>query len=108
MMARVWHGVVPAAKAEAYGKYLSDSDRGVRDYRRVPGNRGAYLLQREQGEHVHFLLISLWDSRQAIEGYAGPEIERARYFPFDRECLVEPEPRVDHYQVLVAPEAGVA
>jgi heme-degrading monooxygenase HmoA len=102
MIARVWHGVVPPEKAAGYETYLADSDRGVRDYQRVQGNRGVLLLRRVQGDGVHFLLISLWDSREAIEGYAGPHIEQARYFPYDRECLLEPEPNVAHYEVVVA------
>jgi hypothetical protein len=61
------------------------------------------LLRRVQGDRVHFLLISLWDSREAIERYAGPDIEQARYFPYDRECRLESEPNVEHYEVLVAP-----
>ena len=104
MIARVWHGVVPLEKAEAYGNYLESSEHGVSDYRRVPGNCGACLLRRVEGERAEFLLISFWDSREAIEGYAGPDIERARYFPFDRECLLELEPHVAHYDVMVAPE----
>ena len=107
MIARVWHGVVPLEKCDDYGKYLSDSDLGVRDYQRVPGNCGVYLLRHMQGDRVHFLLISLWDSREAIQGYAGPDIEQARYFPYDRECLLEPEPNVAHYEVLAAPGGGV-
>jgi len=106
MIARVWHGVVPIEKADGYGEYLAESDRGVRDYQRVPGNRGVYLLRRAEGDHVHFLLISLWESRKAIEGYTGPDIEHAQYFPYDRECLVEPEPNVVHYEVVVAHEIG--
>ena len=108
MVARVWHGVVPREKADGYGTYLSDSDRGVRDYQRLPGNRGVCLLRRDEGDRAHFLLISLWDSRAAIEGYAGKDIDRAQYFPYDRECLLEPEPNVTHYDVLVAPEAGAS
>lgn len=102
MIARVWHGVVPQEKAAGYGNYLQDSDLGVRDYERISGNRGVYLFRREEGDRVHFLLISLWDSRQAIEKYAGPDIEKARYFPYDLECLLEPEPNVAHYEVMVA------
>ena len=45
---------------------------------------------------------------RGIEGYAGPDIEQARYFPYDRKCLLEPEPNVAHYDVLVGPETGVA
>ena len=108
MIARVWHGVVPIEKADGYGKYLADSDLGVRDYQRVPGNRGVCLMRRVEGDRVHFLLISMWDSREAVKGYAGPDVERAQYFPYDRECLLEPEPTVAHYEVLVAPETGAA
>ena len=104
MIARVWHGVVPMEKADGYGRYLSDSDRGVSDYRRLPGNRGAYLMRRAEGDRVHFLLVSLWDSREAIAGYAGADIDRARYFPYDLECLIDPEPHVAHYEIVVAPE----
>jgi heme-degrading monooxygenase HmoA len=106
MIARVWHGVVPLEKAAGYGKYLEDSDLGVRDYQRVPGNRGVSLFRRTEGDRVHFLLISLWDSREAIKKYAGPDIEKAQYFPYDRECLLDPEPNVQHYEVLVASGAG--
>jgi len=100
MIARVWHGVVPLAKADAYERYLADSDRGIGDYRRLPGNRGATLMRRDDGDRVHFLLVSLWDSREAIVGYAGDDIDEAQYFPFDRECLIDPEPNVAHYEVV--------
>jgi heme-degrading monooxygenase HmoA len=101
MIARVWHGVVPTDKAEGYARYLSDSERGVRDYQDTPGNRGVCLLRRTSGDVVHFLLVSFWDSGEAIRAYAGPDIERARYFPYDLECLVDPETEVQHYEVLV-------
>jgi heme-degrading monooxygenase HmoA len=107
VIARVWHGVVSLENADAYGKYLRDSDRGVKDYESVPGNRGAYLLKEVRGERVHFLLVSLWQSREAIARYAGPDIEQARYFPYDRECLIDPEPHVVHYEVLLAPDDGL-
>ncbi len=103
MRARVWPGVVPLEKAEGYGRYLTESDRGVKDYQKLPGNRGACLMRRREGDQVHFLLISWWDSREAIEAYTGADIERAQYFDYDRECLLELEPNVTHYDVLVAP-----
>ncbi|MGH9749070.1 MAG: hypothetical protein ACRD6R_04000 [Candidatus Polarisedimenticolia bacterium] len=98
---------MPQEKAEGYGRYLADSDLGVRDYQRLPGIRGTCLLKRAEGERVHFLLISFRDSREAIQGYTGPDIDRARYFPYDRECLLDPEPKVTHDEVLVAPGTGV-
>ena len=108
MIARVWHGVVPLEKADGYGRYLSDSELGVRDYQRLPGNRGVCLMRRDDGDRAHFFLMSFWDSRRAIEAYAGPDIDQAQYFPYDRECLLAPEPNVAHYEVLVAPETSAA
>lgn len=108
MIARVWHGVVPREKAEEYGRYLRESDFGVQDYRKTPGNRGAWLLRRDEGDRIHFLLVSFWESREAIKAYAGEDIEKARYFPYDRECLLDPEPRVTHYEVVEASPHGDA
>ena len=103
MIARIWHGVVPAAKAAAYERYLTDSDRGVDDYRRLRGNLGVALQRRAEGERVHFLLVSYWASREAIVAYTGPDIDRAQYFEFDLECLIDPEPTVAHYDVVIPP-----
>ena len=106
MIARTWHGVVPADKADAYFAYLQRT--GVPDYRGTPGNRGVYVLRRIQDGQAHFLLMTLWESREAIRAFAGADIERARYYPEDEAYLVELEPHVKHYEVLVSPETGVA
>jgi hypothetical protein len=100
MIARVWRGSVPLDKAEGYERYLADSDRGVRDYRAIRGNRGAALLRRTREDRVEFVLISFWESEAAIRDDAGPDIDRARYFDYDLECLIEPDPRVAHYEVV--------
>jgi heme-degrading monooxygenase HmoA len=101
MIARTWHGVTPAAKADAYYAYLEES--GVKEYRKTPGNLGVYVLRRVEGDRAHFLLISLWDSHESIRAFAGAELEKARYFPKDREFLLAFEPKVTHYEVLAAP-----
>ncbi len=100
MIARVWHGVVRDEKADDYTQYLTGF--GLQDYQAVPGNCGVQLLRRSEGVHVHLLLLSFWSSREAIEAYAGPDIERAHYYPYDLECLVDPEPRVAHYEVVAS------
>jgi heme-degrading monooxygenase HmoA len=99
-IARVWHGIVPVEKADGYAAYLTDSDLGVSAYQAIAGNRGVALLKRIEGKQVHFLLVSFWDSEEAIREYTGPDIERARYFRYDLECLVDPEQKVAHYEVL--------
>ncbi len=101
MIARTWHGVTPASKADAYYEYLEAS--GVKEYRRTKGNLGVYVLRKISGDRADFLLVSLWDSYDSIRAFAGKDFEKARYFPKDREFLLEFEPNVNHYEVLAAP-----
>lgn len=98
MIARTWHGRVPLSKADAYYRYLLRS--GLSDYAATPGNRGVHVLRRTDGEVSHFFLLTFWDSLEAIRAFAGPEYERARYYPEDDDYLLEREPLVTHYEVL--------
>ncbi len=98
-IARLWHGAVPAAKGDAYEAYLRRT--GVADCRATAGNRGVQVLRRTVGAETHFLFISMWESLEAIRGFAGAEVERARYYPDDASYLVALEPTVTHYDVVV-------
>ena len=98
MIARTWHGAVPIERADAYHAYLLDT--GVPDYRATPGNRGVTVLRRTDGDVAHFLLITRWDSWDAIRAFAGDDVERARYYPEDDAFLIEKEPTVTHYEIL--------
>jgi heme-degrading monooxygenase HmoA len=101
MLARTWHGVTEAAKADEYLEYLNKS--GVAEYRATPGNLGVYVLRRVEGDKAHFLLLTLWESAEAIKTFAGPNMEEARYYPEDEQFLLELEPTVTHYEVMVGP-----
>ena len=101
-IARVWRGVVPIEKAEAYFRYLTDF--GFRDYQTYAGNRGIHLLRRTEEARMHFLLLSFWESRQAIVAYAGADIAKAHYYAYDLECLIDPPLNVEHYEVCQMPE----
>lgn len=104
MIARIWHGVSAAAKADEYLDYLNET--GVPDYRGTERNRGVYVVRRvEEEEQAHFLRLSLWDSIEDVEMFACPEPERAKYYPADEEFLLNFEPTVEHYEVVVAPRS---
>ena len=98
MIARTWHGVDPASMANEYMNYLNRT--GLPDYRGTDGNRGVQVLRRIEGDDAHFLLITLWESFEAIRKFAGDERERARYFPEDEAFLKEMEPKVTHCEVM--------
>lgn len=99
MIARTWHGVTEAARAKEYLEYLKKT--GVPEYQQTEGNRGVYVLQRVEGDKAHFLLLTLWESVDAIKRFAGSQIERAKYYPEDEKFLLELEPTVTHYEVLI-------
>lgn len=95
MIARIWHGRTPRVKADAYLAFLEA--RAIPDYTSVDGNRGAYVLRRDDGDVAHFLTLSLWESMAAIEAFAGADVAKAKYYPEDRDYLLEFEPEVRHY-----------
>jgi heme-degrading monooxygenase HmoA len=99
MIARIWRGATEAAKADEYLEYLQRT--GIADYRATEGNRGVSILRRVEGKTAHFLLISLWDSFESIGKFAGEEVEKARYYPEDERYLIELEPTVQHYEVMI-------
>jgi heme-degrading monooxygenase HmoA len=101
MIARIWHGRTPASKADAYVDYLKIS--GIRELEATPGNRGVFVLRCLGPREADFLVVSLWDSMDAVRAFAGADLGKARYFDEDREFLLEFEPNVTHYEVPVAP-----
>jgi heme-degrading monooxygenase HmoA len=106
MIARLWHGVTSAAASEAYARYLVET--GIRDTRATPGNAGVLVLRRVGGGHAEFLFTSFWESPEAIRRFAGADLERAVYYPRDREFLEALEPAVTHYEVIEPPGAPPA
>lgn len=101
MIARFWHGVTRASESDEYFDYLNKT--GVAEYGATEGNRGVYVLRKFAGDEAHFLLLTLWESADAVKRFAGADMERAKYYPEDEKFLLELEPTVTHYEVLVEP-----
>jgi hypothetical protein len=97
MIARQWHGRVPAEKASAYLALMRNV--ALPEYRATPGNRGAWCLMRADGDVVHFDMLTFWDDFAAIRRFAGDQPEVAKYYDFDAEYLLEKEPHVVHYEM---------
>jgi len=102
MIARIWKGVTPESKADRYLGYMTAT--GVKDLRATEGNQGVYVLRRIDGDQAEFTFISLWESFDAIKRFAGEEIDRAVYYPEDKDYLLALEPKVIHHEVLIAPQ----
>ena len=99
MIARVWWGAVREEDGDRYLAYLDET--GVKECRATPGNRGVTVLRRTGGGRAEFVFTSYWESMEAIRGFAGDDVERARYYPEDERFLLELDPHVRHYTVAV-------
>jgi heme-degrading monooxygenase HmoA len=97
-IARIWRGRTLAAKADEYQSYLDKS--GISRVRATPGNLGVTVLRRNDGEKTEFLVLSIWESVDAIKKFAGEDYQKAVILPRDREYLLEVEPNVLHYEIL--------
>ena len=98
-VARIWHGRTPAARAEEYRQYLFDV--GVKKIASLPGNRGVQLMMRKANEEAEFMVVSYWDSIDAIKGYAGATYENVHDLPRDAEFLIDKEKLVRHFELDV-------
>ena len=101
MIARTWNGIVPKEKAEAYNQYLLKT--GVLDLKKVEGNRGVYIFRRVKADKAYFQMLSLWESYESIKKFAGEDYALARYYPEDKDYLLELEKYCTHYEVLYPP-----
>ena len=97
MVARMWRGVVRRGDAGEYADYIRDT--GFARYTQTPGNRGAWMLRRDEGDRTEFITFTLWDSLDAVRAFAGDDIEAAVYYPEDERYLLEGEDWVKHYEV---------
>ncbi len=98
MVARHWRGWTRSEDAARYAGYLEET--GVLELRATPGNLGVQVWRRGEGERSEFVVVSFWESREAIRAFAGEEIETARFYPRDDAFLVEREETCTHYDVV--------
>jgi len=99
MVARIWRGRTRPGMGKAYRSYLDQT--GLKDYKATEGFKDVLVLTREIGDATEYVLITLWDTTEAVRRFAGPEPERAVYYPEDDRYFREEErtPYVLHYEV---------
>lgn len=95
---RTWQGATSTQDADDYIAYLEKT--GFAEYRETSGNRGVLALRRVIGDRAELLLVTLWESEEAIRGFAGEDIERAVFYPEDERFLVERDETVSHYHIV--------
>jgi heme-degrading monooxygenase HmoA len=95
---RLWHGRTPVSQADAYAEFLKES--AVPDYSAVDGLTKLYFLRRSDEDVAHFLLVTLWDSMDAVVKFAGEHPDKAKYYPEEDSLLLEKELSCGLYELF--------
>ena len=98
MIARTWRGAVRREDRDAYATYMEET--GMAGYASTPGNRGVWMLRRDLDDVTEFVMFTLWDSMEAVQGFAGDDPETAVFYPEDDRFLVERDMRSHHFEVV--------
>jgi heme-degrading monooxygenase HmoA len=98
MIVREWRGRATRSQADAYPRHFRE--RVISELREVPGFMGAQLSRRDVDGGVEFLVLTQWQSMDAIRGFAGTEVDKAVVEPGAAAALVEFDERVRHYEVV--------
>jgi len=104
MIVRVWRGHAADARgADGYAEHLRD--RVFPQLERIAGQRGAYLLRRDVQDGIEVLVVTLWDSYEAISRFAGDTPDVAVVEPPVARLLDLTDSHVSHFDVALA--AGI-
>ena len=98
MIVRIWHGRTRRERADEYAAFLTL--RAIPDYRGTAGNLDVAIQRRDEADVSHFLTVTRWESEDAIRAFAGSEVLKAKYYPEDKDFLLEFEDTVQHYVVV--------
>ena len=101
MIARLWRGVASSsANADAYERHVTTTV--FPQLAAIPGHCGARVLRREDAGRVEFLVVTFWDSMDAIRKFAGGDPESAVVEPEARAVLSDFDDFVRHYEITHA------
>lgn len=104
MIARMWRGRAVGANADAYAAVFQNEV--LHELKRVAGFRGAYLLRRDDADATELVTLTLFDSLDAVRGFAGEVYDTAIVSPAARAVLRDYDRTVRHYTIVAAPDAA--
>jgi heme-degrading monooxygenase HmoA len=96
---REWRGRAAKSNPDAYPKHFRSEV--VPELREVPGFLGAHLSRQDLNEKIEFLVLTKWQSMDAIRAFAGDDVGKAVVEPGAVVALVDFDDRVQHYETLV-------
>jgi len=100
VIARHWRGVAHAGRAQDYEQHLRAETFPL--LHRIPGFVDAAILKRTVADGVEFLIVTRWQSMDAIRQFAGADPEAAVVLPVVEAMMVDYDHRVTHYEVVAS------
>ncbi|PHR74674.1 MAG: antibiotic biosynthesis monooxygenase [Lutibacter sp.] len=98
MIARIWKGRTKIEHLEEYTEFLKV--RAIPDYKKTEGFAKLIFLKRTDNEFAYFNLVTFWENFEVIKNFAGKDFEKAKYYPEDKNYLIDFPKKVIHYEVF--------
>ena len=98
MISRQWRGLAQPDQAQNYLEHLRTETFPA--LRKLPGFVSASILSRRPGNGVEFLIVTQWDSLDAIARFAGADLEAAVVPAEAAAMMIEYDQRVRHFVVI--------
>ena len=99
MIARIFHASALPEKANDYVQHLQMSV--LPELRQIDGFQGVQLLRKDSAEEVEFIVLTFWDSMDAIRKFAGEEADVAVVAPAAQAMFHEYDSTVKHFEIVV-------
>jgi heme-degrading monooxygenase HmoA len=97
MVSRHWTGLVKPGRAGDYIAHLKQETFPALSS--IAGFEKASILQRDLAEGTEFLVITEWESLDAIRAFAGAEATRAVVPPVAQAMMLRFDENVRHYTI---------
>ena len=97
MIARHWRGWTSKQDSDTYETFLKD--KVLPALKNIEGYRGGYVFRSDGPQQVEFVVLSLFDSLEAVKRFAGPQYTIPVFEPEARRLLCKIEPLATHYEV---------
>jgi heme-degrading monooxygenase HmoA len=98
VISRHWRGLVRPDQARAYEKHLLEQT--LPELREIPGFVDVALHRRPFEKGVEFLVVTRWESMDAISKFAGSDTEAAVVPPEVDAMMIEYDQRAKHFEVV--------
>jgi heme-degrading monooxygenase HmoA len=97
---RVWRGETTLENAAAYELHLKANVFPA--LASLSGHQGAFILRRDAGAGVEFLILTTWATLESIRAFAGDDLERAVIELEALTLLAAHDNEVRHFDVSLA------